>query len=400
MIMNTNNTKKSDLKSKNLKSFKNTLILLVLIAVGWFLRGFILGGEPGGPPPGPGTGMAEAPKVIVEQVKQGSAEPPKEYIGHVEPIQSVDLKAQVDGYIEQVHFTEGTMVEQDQLLFTIRKDRYSAQVALNEAALAQAKANLKRAEKFFNRLMNADERSVVQANIDSAESDLLQCKAQVQQAKANLDLSLINLGYTEIRAPITGRIGKAMVTKGNYVSPGTGNLAHIVQVNPIRVIFSLTDREYLDFLQKSLNHQNTGIQTKLRLPNGTIYPGTGLRDFEDNQMNLQTGTVAVYERFDNSSGLLVPESYVTIVMEFTDSEVVPIVPKEAVMTDVKGNFVYVVDEQATVQERRIELGAEMISTQCVQKGLAVGENIIVQGIQKVMPGQKVNIEPAQKQKGA
>ena len=397
--MNRTENRQTDSMSPAVKFLGVPVLLLLLVAMGWFLRGFAPGGQPAAGMPGIAPGQAPPPEVMVELVKAGPAEPPREYIGHVESIQQVQLQAQVDGYLERIHFEEGGLVTQGDLLFTIQQDRYKAQVALNEAALAQAQADLARAEKFYHRLKNADTRSVVQADIDTAESDFLGAKAQLQQARAALDLSRIDLGYTEIRSPINGKIGKAMVTKGNYVAPGTGTLATIVQVDPIRVVFSLTDRDYMDSLQQGDDWADRAIRTTLRLPNGVRYRETGTRDFVDNRMNLGTGTVAVYQRFDNASGVLIPESYVTVMMEYLNGDMVPVVPQEAILTDSRGHYVYVVDAQSQAEIRRVVLGAETDGTQCVTEGLEVGERIIVQGVQKAVPGQAVTVMNAAQDKG-
>ena len=195
-----------------------------------------------------GSRPLEAVAVTTEKAAAGKTNLEQMYVGHIEPMQVVEARAQIDGYIETVHFKDGALVKEGELLFTIEQNKYKAQVALNKAALAQAQANLARAEKFYKRMKSADTRSVVQADIDNAESDLLQCKAHVQQAEAALNLSDINLNYTEIRSPINGRIGKATITKGNYVSPAAGPLAVIVQLTPIRAVFSMPDKEYYRYL--------------------------------------------------------------------------------------------------------------------------------------------------------
>ncbi len=413
------------------QSLLQAVVLLFFIAAGWFLRGAMPGGNAaGGPPAGR---PATLPTVNVETVQEGLVEAPKEYIGHVEAIQEVDLFAQVTGTIETVHFAEGSYVNEGDLLFTIQQDEYKARVALAEASYQQAQANLngatadleaeranldaaaanqERAEKYLKRLQSADERSVVQANLDTAVSDEKQAKSMVRQAraridqaktavqqmealvhkaKADLDLALIDLGYTEIRSPLTGRIGEAVVTKGNYVGPSTGALARIVQMDPIRVVWSLTDREYLSLLEKTETGQEPSVKIRLRLPNGHMFDGAGSRDFEDNVMDPQTGTIAVYTRYDNDNGLLIPHSFVTVIMEPVDGKKAPLIPQEAILFDSEGHFVYVVDENSIVEQRRVEPGEIIKDDQIILSGLKAGERIVVQGIQKAQNGQKVMI---------
>ncbi len=429
-------------KGNKIQTILQAVVLLIFIAAGWFLRGMMPGGAPmGGAPGGPMGGPAEPPKVVTETVHEGPAEPPREYVAHVEAIQTVEVSAQVTGYLEQVHFQEGSLVKEGDLLFTIEQEPYQARVALAEASLEQAKANLEgakadltaaqanleaaeanldRAEKYLERLRNADPRSVVQANLDTAISDEKQAKSQVLQhkakikqsqtavqqmealvhkAKADLELARIDLGYTEILSSIPGKIGKAVLTKGNYVGPSSGFLARIVQIDPIRVVFSMTDREYVTLLEETTKSKEEVVQVRIRLPNGKLYEGLGSRDFENNEMDRDTGTIAVHVRFSNDSGLLIPRSYVTIIMESKDQQMVPVIPQEAILLDQQGHYVFVVDEKGIVEQRRITVGAMIKDDQSVLKGLSAGETIIVHGIQKVQPGQEVTFMSEESQGG-
>lgn len=404
------------------------LMIPVLIAGGWFLRGMMPSAPAGGPPGGSMGGAGGPPTVVVASVRQGTAEEPQEFVGHVEAIQAVDLVPQVAGYLDAVHFEEGSPVEEGDLLFTIEQEPFRARLALSEAALQQAesslpaakadlnaaKANFDRADKYLKRLQSADERSVVQANLDAASADFLQAQARVeqaqaavqqaeaavQQAKANLQLARIDLAYTEIRAPIAGRIGEALVTKGNYVNPASGPLARIVQMDPIRVVFSVPDREHLALLRKTAKEGEAAVETRLLLPDGAVFPDQGRRDFDDNEMDPQTGTIAVRARFDNAAGLLIPKTYVTVLLTRKAATTVLLVPAESVMTDQQGGFVYVVDGENAVEQRRVVLGAEIEGNRVVERGLSADEQVIVRGIQKVRPGQTVQVAPDAGSKGA
>ncbi len=410
-------TKSERRSGKLLGAAVQGVLAVVLIAAGWLLHSLMPLSPPMGPPGGPG-GPGGPPAVVVEPVGNGIPEITSEYVGHVEPIQSVDIWAQVAGYLDTVHFEEGGVVEEGDLLFTIEPRPFEARVALSEAGLAQAraslpaakagldasKANYERADVFLKRLQNADERGVVKADMDAATADYLQAKARVQQAgaavqqaeaaiqqaEAALDLARIDLQFTRIRSPIAGRIGKAMATKGDYVSPAGGSLGHVVQVDPIRVVFSMTDREYVETLGKGTEDGPPTFRMQLRLPNGALFEELGKAGFNDNQMNPQTGTIAVRAQFSNAKGLLVPLSYVTVLKERTDVQPLPFVPQAAVMTDRQGQFVFIVDREGTAQERRIVAGPVVAGAQYIESGLSAGEHVIVQGTQKAQPGKRVD----------
>jgi RND family efflux transporter MFP subunit len=371
---------------------------VLLIAGGWFLRAIII---PSGPPAGMMGGMMKGQsgpaQVEVKEVAKRLCEPPKEYVGHVESIEDVALKAQVDGYIDRVHFKEGSIVNKGDLLFTIEQDRYKAKVDLSEANLEKAKANLVRAEKYLERLRNADDRSIVQADLDTAESDMLGARAEVEQAKADLKLARINLGYTQIKAPITGKTGKALFTEGDYVSPSSGVLARVARLDPIRVVFSMTDKQFIEFRRDSINSKENIFETQLRLPDGSIYSDFGEWDFEDNRINLQTATIAVRKRFVNKEHLLLPGCYVTVLMSRKDTGSVLMIPQQAVLMDEQGEFVFVVDKEQKVSKREVKLGRQKNGWKVVEFGLTEDELVVTKGVQKIKPQQKVKIVNFSKQ---
>ncbi|AQT70023.1 Efflux pump periplasmic linker BepF [Anaerohalosphaera lusitana] len=391
--------KDTDKKHSLAKGLGTFVLFAVLIAVGWTLNALMPGGKPGGPPAGPGAqmpGKGGPPAVKVQTVSEEMIYPSSEYIGHVKPVQTVDLRAQVDGYIEKVHFEEGSVVEQGQLLFTIRQDRYKARIASHEAMLAQAQANLVRAEKYLARLRNAEKRSIVQAEFDKAESDVMQLKAQIKQHQAQIQLAEIDLDYTEIHAPIDGKIGQAFATQGNYVSPASGTLAQIVQLDPIRVGFSMPDRDYLTLLEK-IQQDDANVTSRIQLPNGSDYPATGVYDFTDNTMDRSTGTIAVFSKFKNDRSLLIPNSYVNVSLQTGDGKKMPVISQRALVQESQGTFVYVLKDDNTLEKRPVKLAQALKSDQAISEGLSVGEKVVVRGLQKVKPGTKVTLLDKQSQ---
>jgi RND family efflux transporter MFP subunit len=309
----------------------------------------------------------------------------REYIGTVEPIQIVQLRPRAAGQIESAHFKEGSIVKEGDLLFTIDRAQYQATVALRRADLSKAQASLARASKYNERLKAVDKRSISANDLDMSASDVQQNRAAVEQAKAALKLAEIDLGYTKITAPITGRIGRVNVTKGNFVSAASGPLATIVQTDPVRVSFAMPDREYMEQIRAFQASDASVYDTTLTLADGTLYESRGERDFEDNEMDASTATITLHLRFENKNGTLIPGSLVKVMTKPARSRVAPIVPQEAVMSDAAGDYVYVIDDGDAARRRNVKLGAEIGASREVLSGLAAGEKVIVSGLQNVRP---------------
>jgi RND family efflux transporter MFP subunit len=308
----------------------------------------------------------------------------REYIGRVEPMQTVLVKPRVPGQIVSVHFKEGAAVKEGDVLFTLDSAQYQATVQLRKAELSRAQANLSRAVNYNNRLKAADARSVSANDLDMSASDVQQCRAAVEQAKAALRLAQIDLGFTKITAPISGRIGRAEVTKGNYATPAGGHLASIVQLDPIRVSYALPDKNYIDQLGAFQESGNVYDST-LVLADGAQYPAPGERDFEANAMDSMTGTLTVYRKFKNENSALLPGSMVRVVTKPVRNHVAPVVPQEAIISDSQGDFVYVIDEGDIAQRRDVKLGVEVGMSREIVSGLQPGEKVIARGIQNVRP---------------
>lgn len=338
------------------------------------------------------TAQAAEPLVIVKPVeKADSSSQPSEYVGRVEAIQTVQVKPQISGEIAKVNFKEGSIVKAGQLLFQIDPAQYQATVALRKAELEKAEATLAEAEKYHKRVMAANDQAVSAADRDTAESSVLQGKAAVSQAKANLRLAEINLGYCRITAPITGKIGIANLTKGNYVTPSSGALATIVQMDPVRVSYTLPDRDYLDQLEL-FKKEGSVYKTKLILSNGSELDVPGQRDFEDNTVDQMTGTVMMRLRYTNDSGMLIPGEMVRVFTQPVKSRIVNVIPQTAVMADAEGDYVYVVEADNSVRDVRVKLGREMGTLREVVSGLKDGQNVVVAGLQNLRPGTKVRID--------
>ncbi|HRR32730.1 MAG TPA: efflux RND transporter periplasmic adaptor subunit [Kiritimatiellia bacterium] len=365
-----------------------------LLWLGWMARALVPQ-KPVGESPSLAAmlgGAGGPPSVAVYTVEEAEVNPPSTYIGRIEPIQDVELRAQVSGYIKHVHFKEGSHVKAGDLLFTIDPEQYEARVAVRKAEIGQAEAALDRAERYLSRLERSDTRAITQADLDTARSDVAQGRAAVKQAIANLALAEFELKHTRIFAPIDGRVGRTVANVGDFVSPSLGALVRIVQVDPIRIAFSVTDKDYLAAIEKfGTERMQDALRIRFRLPTGTLSDEVGTLDFEDNTMSADTATLSVRARFSNRHGLLVPDGYVTVLVDLARAPKSAVIPQEALLTDGEGHFVYVVDEAGIAQRRPITPGAIHEGRMAVAAGLKAGERVVVQGVQKVIPGQPVTL---------
>lgn len=365
---------------------RKTIVLALCVAAGWFLKSRLTPQMPNMGAMGGGT-----PYVLIKQVTQTNIAPKQSYIGRVEPIKSVNLKPQITGYVEKVLFQEGTLVNEGDILFIIEQKRYLATVELREAELASAKANLVRAERDYNRQKSlSKENYASKATLDTSESNYLQAKAAVEQAKANLELAKIDLDYTEIKAPITGYIGKALVTEGNYVNSTTEDLARIVQTNPIRVAFSITDKDYLEGIKQ--NRKDQPLQTELVLPNGQVIVNHLKSRFSNNEIDSQTATITLYAEYSNDEGLLIPGNYIDIRIGQKEAQNAILVPQAALAQDEQGNYVVTVNDENIAEQKHVVLGDVIGDSQVVLDGLSPEDKVIIQGLQKVANGQQVKAQ--------
>ena len=317
---------------------------------------------------------------------------PERFVAHAEAVQEVDLLPQIDGYVKEIKFKEGDVVKAGQTLYVIDDERYLAVANQRKADLAAAEAEARRAVRYFERMQKADERGITQLERDNAEAAAEKAKASVLQAKANLVVAEYDLKKTTVVAPISGQIGKSSAHVGDYVAPSKGALAKIVQIDPIRVSFPLTDRAYIAWRQEQRSGSAKPFRMRLILPDGSDYDREGAWAFDDNQMSRETASIMMRLKFPNPERLLIPNSYVTLLTDFQDPPKFPSVPQQSLIDLPGGNRgVWVLRDDMTVEQRPVETKEAFNGWTPVVKGIEAGERIVISGVAKLGPGMKVAI---------
>ena len=340
---------------------------------------------------------APPPAVTVSPVVSHQVTETADFVGRVVAINKVDIVARVAGFIEERNFTEGQHVKTGDLLFRIEQDTYKASVDQQAANLAKAKANEVNANLQLERNQALiKSQAVPQATIDQLAAAEQGAKADILQAQALLEQAQINLGYTEIRSPIDGKIGIAKFTVGNLVQPSSGPIATIVSQDPIYVTFQPSEADVLAYKRwlAQTDRKSPHLTVHIRLPDGTIYPHPGLTNFLDVQVQPDTDTVTVRAQLPNSDGLLIPGGVVGVVVDRGTPVESLLVPQSAVLLDQAGHYVLVVDDAKKVEQRRVTTGIEQGRDIVITQGLKAGEIVIVEGVQKVRPGQVVSTSVA------
>jgi len=343
--------------------------------------------QPGAAPPAVGVIAASR-----QPVTQST-----EYIARIQATNRVNLVARVSAYLDEVLFTEGTEVKKGDLLYRLEQGPFRADVQAKEALVAQFKAQLKNAQAVLDRTEQLLKTPAGQkAAYDAASAAEQALKAQILGAEAQLQQARINLDYTEIKAPIDGKIGRTAVTAGNYVSNSTGTLVSIVSQDPMYVVFPVPTRTVME-LQRRSGGKSSALVIRIRLPDGSLYDRTGRLDFVDNSVTGNTDTMllrgAVPNPRQGGGRMLVDGQLVTAVLEDVEPTDALAVPRAAVLADQEGDYVFVVDKDNKAEKRRVKLGQSTPAFASIISGLKDGESVIVDGIQRVRPGQTVSPGP-------
>jgi membrane fusion protein, multidrug efflux system len=344
------------------------------------------------------------PAVGVVEVAKRPITEKSEFLGRIEAINRVNVSARLTAFLDKRLFVEGDEVSANDPLYRLERGPFEADLKTRRAQVAQLEATLANAAITTGRqrtLLNGP--AGQQSNYDAAIATQKSLEAQLQAAQAQASLSEINLNYTDIRSPIDGKIGRTSVTEGNVVSPGSGPLTTIVSQDPMYVVFPISVREVLALRERyAAKGGRDAVVIRLKLPDGRVYGPAGHLNFASNSITQTTDTLLVRGSIANprihAGSVAVREltdgELVTVMLEGAEPVEVPTIPRSAVLADQQGNYVLVVGTGNKVEQRRIKLGQSTTTIASVATGLALGDKVIVEGIQHVKPGLVVSPGPA------
>ncbi|KQW18603.1 RND transporter MFP subunit [Afipia sp. Root123D2] len=331
--------------------------------------------------------------VSVATVEQRETAVWDEFSGRLEAIERVEVRPRVAGVVQQVHFREGGMVKQGDLLIQIDPALYAAEVARTEGQVAAAKARLVLTKSDYERGQQlSGSQTISQRDLDTRINAYREADANLRAAEASLQTAKLNLSYTEVRAPVSGRVGKLEITTGNLIAagPGAPMLTTIVSVNPIYASFNADEQVVTHALKaladESMPSEIGRIPVKMGTSVSDGMPFQGRMQLIDNQVDARTGTVRVRAIFDNSDERLIPGQFVRLQMGMPGKEKALLVSERAIGTDQNKKFVMVVSDDNKAQYREVALGASIDGLRMVTSGLKPGERIVVKGLQRLRPG--------------
>jgi membrane fusion protein, multidrug efflux system len=343
---------------------------------------------------------------VVEAIKRPITET-SEFLGRIEAVNRVNVVARVTAFLEKRLFEEGNEIKAGDHLYRLERGPFEADLASKQAIVAQLQATLELAKLTTERartLLSGP--AGQQSTYDAALANQRSLEAQVQSAQAQVQSSQINLDYTDIRSPIDGKIGRTAVTEGNVVSPGSGVLTAIVSQDPMYVLFPVSVRAGLELRERYATRGGfSAVVIKIRLTDGRLYDQTGQLNFVDNTVAQSTDTFLVRGAIPNpplhdpsTTGGPVREltdgEFVTVMLEGVQPVEVLAIPRSAVLSDQQGDYVFTVGADNKAEQRRVQLGQSTPTIAAVINGLTLGDKVIVEGLQRVRPGQPVSPGPA------
>lgn len=338
---------------------------------------------------------AKPPAVTVAQPLSQEVRSYELFDGNVAALLTVNLEARVPGYLTSIQFQDGTHVKKDQLLFVIEQDQYAQQVKLTQAIYDEAKIEISRQKALLK------DNATSQASVDKATSSFL-------QAEANLKLAKINYGYTEVRAPFDGLMGRHLIDVGNYLgsSPSGVKLATIQKINPIYVYFSINERDLLKYQKQYVSSEtrkkgDNKMPVHVALQDEKGFPHSGTLDFSANLLSSDTGSLQLRAELPNADFQLLPGLYAKVMMEYGESRQAVLIPTNSLLTDQQGFYVYVIDADKKVSRQNVTTGQKFSNLTEITSGLKTSDTVVVNGFINIRSGQTVNptstsIEPLPK----
>ncbi len=339
------------------------------------------------PPP---SQAAAPPAVAVVRVERQPISQAVEFIGRVEAIDKVEIRARVTAFLMSRHFTEGDSVKAGQLLFTLEQPPFAAEVALRQAQVERAEAEYRNATLQVQRgreLVRTN--NIPQSTLDERIAAEGEAKGGLDAARAQLEQAQIQYGYTEIRVPFDGRAGRSPLSPGNLVGPDSGVLVTVVREDPIRLTFPVTQRELLQVRRDGPATVRSSVRVRARLPDGTLMAQSGQIEFIDVAANRSTDSVLVQAVVPNPERLLTDGQAIAVVIESADPQQAIIISQAALQVDQQGSFVLVVGADNKVEVKRVTTAPGPAGQVIVTGGLEVGQLIITEGSQRARPGQPV-----------
>lgn len=375
---------------KNIIIFLSVIIVAILIRYGFSTFQAVMQGK--------AMANKPAPTVTVQEIETRNVIRSFDAPGRVVSKYRVDVMARISGYLLKSYFKEGDTVRAGQTLFLIEPTEYSNASNVAAANVKNLKAQLVYAEKQLARAAELVKKDyIAKAQYDQILSQRDALRAQLASAQASLNDANRNLGYTNVKSPVNGKVGIINVTVGNYVSPTSGALTTINSTNPIYVTFPIESADFqaLAVADKS-NNKNRKVE--LILNGGTKYSKLGVQDFQDNKVDQTTGTVTMRATFDNPNNELIHGEFVTVKLYSNNPVEVPVAPVTAVLENQAGKYVYKLDDKNLPQLVYVKTGEQNGDNWIIKEGLQKGDRIVTEGLQKVIPGKPVTIVTAEEMK--
>jgi multidrug efflux system membrane fusion protein len=334
-----------------------------------------------------------AAPVDVAEVVERSITDWQSYSGRLEAVDRVEIRPRVSGTLIAVHFKDGSLVHKGDELFTIDPLPYQAEVDRAEANLAGAKARVAYTASELARAQRLiADNAIARRDLEQRQNDAREAAASLKAAQAALEIARLNLGYTRILAPVSGRVSRAEVTVGNLVAAGAGStpLTTLVSVDPIYASFDVDEQSFLKYVNPARTGKSGQVPVFMGLANEDGYSREGKVQYVDNRLDTSSGTIRVRATFDNPDGALVPGLYARIRLGGGNPHKAILIDEKALGTDQSKRFVMVVDAQNKAQYREVQLGSAQDGLRVVSAGLKPGERIVVNGLQRVRPGDAVD----------